>query len=508
MLPTRPAENHARLGTLASLALLALVLAGRLAAIHACPIYDDAFITYRYARNLAAGHGLVYQPGAPWEPVLGTTTPGYALWLALWIRLGVPAPTASLATNVVCDLVTAALLLRALRARPLVATLAVAGFACLPELGRISAGGMELPMLAALSLAVALALERGRTRLAALGAVLAGTLRPEALILAALLALSARRRGETRRFLVPLFVAGGAYVGFLWAWYASPIPQSVIAKAARHSDNPALDALGSILRQAFLPRLAYLPAALLALLGLARAGRAPAELGHVVRFALGIVLSYLCARPHTWGWYYYLPLLAWIVALAFGAELVLSRARGPRLERVAPFAAAGLGLLALGIAAFRQHDRVTETVYRPLAAWARTASPAAEGAAILASDIGAVGYFSGAEILDTEGLVWPEAVESHGGQAEWIEAHSPRYLWITATRSKVEALKGERGLVPNYELVCGFGARATAQTFHESGTLPTSWVQAYFLLERVPALPSSAAPPAASTTSSGSSGKR
>ena len=33
---------------------------------------DDAYITYRYARNLADGAGFVYNPG---ERVLGTTPP-------------------------------------------------------------------------------------------------------------------------------------------------------------------------------------------------------------------------------------------------------------------------------------------------------------------------------------------------------------------------------------------------------------------------------------------------
>lgn len=40
---------------------------------------DDAFITYRVARNLASGRGFAYNPG---ERVLSITTPGYALLLA------------------------------------------------------------------------------------------------------------------------------------------------------------------------------------------------------------------------------------------------------------------------------------------------------------------------------------------------------------------------------------------------------------------------------------------
>ena len=53
---------------------------------------DDAYITFRVARNLAAGHGPVFNPG---EQVLSVTTPGYMLLLAAasvvsrdFVRLG------------------------------------------------------------------------------------------------------------------------------------------------------------------------------------------------------------------------------------------------------------------------------------------------------------------------------------------------------------------------------------------------------------------------------------
>ncbi|MBZ0305706.1 MAG: hypothetical protein K8I82_06525, partial [Anaerolineae bacterium] len=38
------------------------------------PTVDDAFITFRYSRNLVEGNGFVYNPG---DKVLGTTTPLY-----------------------------------------------------------------------------------------------------------------------------------------------------------------------------------------------------------------------------------------------------------------------------------------------------------------------------------------------------------------------------------------------------------------------------------------------
>src|SRR5262249_54436007 len=78
-LRTLARPTPARLAALILLAVLA-ALAGR----GLWPFsYDDAFISYRYARSWAAGDGLVYNRG---EAVLGTTAPGYALALGVLTR--------------------------------------------------------------------------------------------------------------------------------------------------------------------------------------------------------------------------------------------------------------------------------------------------------------------------------------------------------------------------------------------------------------------------------------
>ena len=53
---------------------------------------DDPYITYRYARNFALGHGFIYNRG---DRVLSTTAPLYALMLAIGARLGADVPTLS-----------------------------------------------------------------------------------------------------------------------------------------------------------------------------------------------------------------------------------------------------------------------------------------------------------------------------------------------------------------------------------------------------------------------------
>src|SRR5438105_2649940 len=69
---------------------------------------DDAYITFRYARNLAEGVGLVYNPG---EWVLGTTSPLWAILLAGGYRLGATdLPALANAASAMCDAASAALL--------------------------------------------------------------------------------------------------------------------------------------------------------------------------------------------------------------------------------------------------------------------------------------------------------------------------------------------------------------------------------------------------------------
>ncbi len=60
-------------------------------------VFEDAYITYRYAENLASGDGFVFNPG---ERVLGTTTPLFTLVLALAGLLGFDVPAAGTALSV------------------------------------------------------------------------------------------------------------------------------------------------------------------------------------------------------------------------------------------------------------------------------------------------------------------------------------------------------------------------------------------------------------------------
>src|SRR4029434_11019494 len=82
----------------------------RIIASQVLPVYDDAYITFRYARNLATGVGFVYHAG---EWVLGTTSPLFGVLCSLFFSLHLPMPTSVVLLNILADVATFSLVLRA-----------------------------------------------------------------------------------------------------------------------------------------------------------------------------------------------------------------------------------------------------------------------------------------------------------------------------------------------------------------------------------------------------------
>ncbi len=62
------------------LILLSVYAISRIILIDAIYLFDDTFITFRYAENLANSNGLIYNLS---ENILGVSTPIYALFCSL-----------------------------------------------------------------------------------------------------------------------------------------------------------------------------------------------------------------------------------------------------------------------------------------------------------------------------------------------------------------------------------------------------------------------------------------
>ena len=469
------------------------VFACRVLAARAFAIYDDAFITYRYAQNLASGLGMVFNPGAAWEPVMGTTTPGYSVLLAGLSLTGLDMIQVSLALNFVCDAAIAWLLITLFDRRLVASMVSVLAFAAIPEIARISVGGMEPPVMVMMALASVACLGRARPVCSGVAAAFACTLRPECVLLLPIVGWCwlRRSRRELVRFVVPVAVIGITTVAVLTWVYGSPIAHSITAKAAHDPVSARLGRVSDILAQAFGPsvpmRLMFVPAAIGAIVCLVRRSKfLPFAL-----FATAVVAAYVIARPKTWGWYFYAPLVAWVgwfglgvdqMAQWFGeARLGLASGRRQRAAvRVLPL------LIIAGVSLFPvvHPDHVTPKIYERIEAWAKEARIEERQATILASDIGAFGYYAGGVILDSEGLVWPPALEGERmDQAQLAVKHRPDYVVVVSRQKRLRAFRENPEASRLYVPIRRFNRihNGTERLVPELTSLPKWWEQDYLI---------------------------
>ena len=218
--------------------IVLLALAARL--IPGPRLVDDAYITFRYSRNLIEGQGLVYNPG---EHVLGTTTPLFALIMAGAGLVHADYPWAALIVSAIADSLTCLLLLSLGRSIGYEKTGIAAAlvWAVHPYAVTFAIGGMETSLFVFLLIASGVAHAEKRRVPAALCAALAMVTRPDAAILIVLLALDRlwgiiRRKEEWPRvteWLAALLPLAGWY-GFAWLYYGSPLPHSMTAKMAAY----------------------------------------------------------------------------------------------------------------------------------------------------------------------------------------------------------------------------------------------------------------------------------
>ncbi len=422
-----PGERARRTDRLAGRILVGLgvaVLLARVAIVaHRGLLVDDAFISFRYAANLAHGAGLVFNPG---ERVEGYTNFLWTVLLAAGIRCGVDPGVLAVALSVLAAAATvvllADLLTRLLRPSRLAATLGGCGgllYAAMGSQARLAVSGLETVFFVLLLvLAWDLAVARGRPGLAALAFAAAALTRPEGalywgLTLAWYALCSARERagdeGASRpgrlrgvvAFALPFVVVCGVYFAWRYRYYGDLLPNTFYAKAS----DPSLGRLarGGRLLGEIAAIWGVYPLALLALAGLVP--------GRAARRAQAAALL--------WGWLIVAATAGYFVSIG-GDFLVFF---GPRL--LLPALPALLLLAAVGL------ERITPEAGR-LGAGARTA----------------VGLFL---VVNALWWSWPARFYRLDGQALEIEAWSRIGRWLAAhTPPGATVATGAAGAIPYY----------------------------------------------------------
>ncbi len=205
---------------------------------------DDAFISFRYAQNLAEGHGLRYNV-AEEPPVEGYSNFLWVLALTTFEAAGWPSPVPSRLLSVACGVVLlfrlAAFLARRRALEATAVAMAVVFYATLPSVAMWSTSGLETMAFALLVFAVFETLARpGRTPAALACCVGLLLIRPEGFawvgVLLALAGLDAWLLKD-RSALWPLVLtaagsaaAAAALVGFRLWYFGYPLPNTAYAK--------------------------------------------------------------------------------------------------------------------------------------------------------------------------------------------------------------------------------------------------------------------------------------
>ncbi len=474
---------------------LGVLTAPLLFAFYTSQVWEDYYITFRSSRNLAEGHGLVYQIG---ERVHAFTSPLGVLLPALSLLATGSDPAALWLFRGLCAVALAATgVLVTTHARrqgwsPVVLWLALALGVIEAKVLAFSANGMEAAFLVFFTTLCWHELWRdGRIRLTRLACAYAGLMwtRPDACVLATALTLTAllfRKPATTneirtwRTDISRALLLGGLFYApwFFWAWhyYGSPVPQTIIAKSVYTSGfspgrillAPFTCLIGNTpLDQLFLPIYARgdWPA------GLIVAGRVLARLAAFVWLIPGVPrparaasLSVLLGgvylqqiTPYPW---YYAPwtMLA-ALALAGGGQAALVKL-APSLHRLGRMATAvltGSALLVTAAQAYSarvQQEVIEENGRKAIGLWLHQhASP---GDRVFLEPIGYVGYFSRLKIQDFPGLCAPEVSaivrSGPGGYSRIIAGLKPDWLVLRPYEIAHQNLEA-RGALADYEAV-------------------------------------------------------
>ena len=201
---------------------------------------DDAYITFRYSDNLAAGHGPVWNVGE--DPVEGFTNFLWMLWHTPFALLGLDLPLVAKLTSLTVGAAALVLLVRYCHQRYGLISALVAGGAYvvfIPTYFHVTSGLETIAFATLLRRAVIVGLKAingqpVRTWEPPLLLVLAGMLRPEG-VLAALPAFTAwlcinRLNRTTWLWTGGAAVLGAGYFTWRWTYYGHLFPNTFYVK--------------------------------------------------------------------------------------------------------------------------------------------------------------------------------------------------------------------------------------------------------------------------------------
>ncbi len=395
---------------------------------------DDFFITMRYAANLAGGKGFVFNSG---ERVLGTTTPLFALLVALFMKTGM---SAILAVRLICSLAlfgTAFFCYAYFRQKnqELLGFAAGLLFFFLFPLAQL--WGNEIPLCFLFIFAALYFFEQEKWTTSALFQCLYALTRMEGVAFFVLFSaiLFWKEKKIIYGVLIPPLFTIVPWLVFSYAYFGDIFPNTLYAKARQGTRPDIWASYGygffKTLKRLFVNgRLPVL--SLLAWLGLIRILRRRHAL-LLVWCGLHQAAYWLLGVPGSYEWYYYTLWILYPVTMAGGIDFFSgARAKFSELNRRSVIIYLALLAFVLFIGYRQPHAntffRSRHELYNKVTRYVRENFPPQTN--IIADEIGIIGYdLPEFTILDTAGLIHREFPPDAYFKYDYlVKTHSPRLI--------------------------------------------------------------------------------
>ena len=408
--------------------------------------YDDPFITFRYARNIASNAGFVYNSG---ERILSTTTPLYAIILTGAAVSGIKIPAAA---NLLSGLfiVLGALALWDLGRSWNSFGVRLTGLLLYPTFPLIlSTISSETPIYLAFILGAFAFYARGRYNLTGLAAALATLLRPDGILVAGVLGahfLVSRRQKIPWSALSLFLVVTGAWVIFAWSYFGSPLPVTLAAKQLQNSLEVSQDfAHGSIrVISWYSGNWHYRIEAALALPGLVWGILKNRLWLLLLGWTALYFLAYSILGVSSYFWYYAPLVPGFVAAIGLGVDGAIqigtkfiggsinNRSKILTVALTTTVCVIGIQQLVTLVEISKNIDPRMQ-IYRAVGEWLNNNT--APDATIGTLEVGIIGFFAEREMIDFAGLIQPDIAaqlrnaENYETAAFWAATHyQPDYL--------------------------------------------------------------------------------
>jgi len=403
--------------------------------------FDDAYITYRYARNIALGRGFVYNVG---EPVLGTTTPLYTLLLAGLSLICSDFPLLSYSIGVLAWMICVPIMygIGGLGKREAVGLAAAAFVACNTLF--LNVLGMETTLYVLLALSTFYLYLKEQPTWAALCAGLTFLVRWDGILVVGVF-LFAQMLKSKKIFLRASLVCASIITPWLvysYVTFGSIFPNSFYAKVGQGWNQglggaeigPFGRGLWLLANSAYTENHLFILFPVLAVLGLFSVFRNRVQWWPLLLWTATYLVGYVALGVLRFPWYYTPLAPAFALLIAEGIETVASsvslRRLGLSARRVVFTTFLSVLCLIPNVDWLVKSERtemgVHSATYVKVGQWLQNHTPPDSSVAL--TEIGVIGFYSDRTVIDTMGLVSPEMIGHLEGWLQTLQ-FAANYYW-------------------------------------------------------------------------------